>query len=76
MVAFEVTINGQRRYIAGHLEAKMLNVMFSGAADIGATRISVGVHGFVAVPGGPNGQLTTLSYPSDWPSTAWIRAVR
>lgn len=66
MIALEVTVNGQRRYVVGHLDAKVLNVIVSGyTGPIGDVPIpvSLGIRSYLAVPNGSDGQMTTLSYP-------------
>jgi hypothetical protein len=66
MVAFEVSINGKRRYVAGHGDAQALNIWmhasFPRIAPVGGL---FGVHGSVAVSSATEGQCETLSYPSD-----------
>jgi hypothetical protein len=66
MVAFEVSINGERRYVAGHADAQALNIWMHGSFPIiGSVRGLFGVHGSVAIPAANEGQSETLSYPSD-----------
>jgi hypothetical protein len=63
MVAFEVSVNGKRRYVAGHPDAQMLNICVTGSRP--AIAGLFGVHGLVAVPSKAEGELDTLSYPND-----------
>jgi hypothetical protein len=67
MVAFEVSVNGKRRYVAGHADAQMLNIWMHGSlpALAAVPGSSFGVLGSVAVPGTAEGGLHTLSYPND-----------
>jgi protein involved in polysaccharide export with SLBB domain len=58
MLALEVSVNGRRRYVAGHAGSQMLNVMISGNRELSAA----GVSAFVAVPNGAEPDLETLSY--------------
>jgi hypothetical protein len=58
MLALEVSINGQRRYVAGHAESQMLNVIISGNRHFS----SAGVGAFVAIPQSSDHNLATLSY--------------
>ncbi len=67
MVAFEVSVNGKRRYVAGHADARILNISMHGSllALAAMPASSFGVLGWVAVPGTGEGGLHTLSYPED-----------
>src|SRR5262249_23305498 len=62
MLAFEVTVNGKRRYVAGHPDAQSLQLILWGN-----TRFVPGanVNTFVAVPNDSPGGLATLSYQSE-----------
>jgi len=66
MVGFEVSVNGKRRYVAGHAQAQSLHIwMHGGFPAIAAVRGLFGVHGSVAIPAANPRQSETLSYPSD-----------
>jgi hypothetical protein len=66
MIAFEISVNGKRRYAAGHADAQALNIWMHGSFPAIATvRGLFGVHGSVAIPAAKQGQSETLSYPSD-----------
>ncbi len=58
MLAFEVTVNGERRYVAGHVDGHSVQPILWGS-DRGA-----GLNTFVAVPNDSPGGLATLSYES------------
>jgi hypothetical protein len=58
MLALEVSVNGQRRYVAGHVDAQMLKVIISGNRQYS----SAGIGAFVAVSQGANPDLATLAY--------------
>jgi protein involved in polysaccharide export with SLBB domain len=58
VLAFEVSVNDQRRYIAGHAGSQMLHVVISGNRQ----SFTAGVHAFVAVPQSGKSDLATLSY--------------
>jgi hypothetical protein len=58
MLALEVSVNGQRRYVAGHADSQMLQVIISGNREFS----SAGIGAFVAVPDGAKPNLATLSY--------------
>ena len=62
MLAFEVTVNGKRRYVAGHPDAESLQLIVWGSS-----RLSPGasINTFLAVPGGAAGGPSTLSYKSE-----------
>ena len=62
MLAFEVTVNGKRRYVAGHPNAETLQLIVWGNSRFphGAS-----INTFVAVPSGAAGGLSTLSYKSE-----------
>jgi hypothetical protein len=62
MVAFEVSVNGKRRYLAGHDDAQFLQIEMTGNF---LGRGVFGVNGFVALPTAREGQLETLSYPGE-----------
>lgn len=59
MLAFEVTVNGNRRYIAGHPDAASVQLLLWGRNqfDRGASLTT-----FVAVPNDSPGGLATLAY--------------
>jgi hypothetical protein len=59
MLAFEVTVNGNRRFIAGHLDAASVHLLLWGRNrfERGASLTS-----FVAVPSDSPGGQATLSY--------------
>jgi hypothetical protein len=62
MLAFEVLVNGTRRFVAGHSDARMLNVHLSAWSPSGfAPNLSLA--GSVAVPREVEGRLETLVYP-------------
>jgi hypothetical protein len=66
MVAFEILINGKRRGIAGHRDARLLTVWLNGhVPELAGVPTALGIHAAVAIPAGPDGQLETLSYPYD-----------
>ncbi len=58
MLALEVSVNGQRRYIVGHAESQMLKVIVSGNRRF----LSAGVGAFVVVSEGADVNLATLAY--------------
>jgi hypothetical protein len=62
MLAFEVTVNGKRRYIAGHADAQSLQLILWGAARF---EPAASLNTFVAVPNNSPGGLATLSYESE-----------
>jgi hypothetical protein len=59
MLAFEVTVNGKRRYVAGHPDEHSLHLTLWGnnRFERGAS-----INTFVAVPNDSPGGLATLSY--------------
>jgi hypothetical protein len=66
MIAFEVSINGKRRYVAGHQDARILTLWVNGSvSNIPGIPISLGILGTVAVPAATDGQFETLLYPRD-----------
>jgi hypothetical protein len=56
MLAFEVTVNGKRRYVAGHADAQSVQLILWGSHG------AAGLTTFVAVPNDSPGGLATLSY--------------
>ena len=62
MLAFEVSINGKREYVAGHPDEQSLHLTLWGGNNFGSAAASVNT--FVAVPHNSPGGLATLSYPS------------
>ena len=62
MLAFEVSINGKRQYLAGHLDAQSLHLIVWGSAQFGQPMASVNTS--LAVPNTSPGGLATLSYDS------------
>jgi hypothetical protein len=58
MLALEVTVNGQRRYVAGHADSQLLKVIISGNRQFSFA----GIGPFVAVPKGAASDLATLMY--------------
>jgi hypothetical protein len=62
MLAFEVTVNGTRRYVAGHVNEHFLQLILWG--NNGFER-GGSINTFVAVPNDSPGGLATLSYPSE-----------
>ena len=58
MLALEVSVNGERRYVAGHAESQMLKVIISGNRQFS----SAGIGAFVAVPENSDSDLATLQY--------------
>lgn len=68
MVAFEVLVNGRRRYVAGHPDAQTLSIWVRGAfPGLTAVPAFLGMHGVVGLPSpsAGEGQLETLTYPGD-----------
>ena len=61
MLAFEVSINGKRQYLAGHPAERSLHAILWGSNQFGP-RASVTTS--VAVPNNSPGGLATLSYDS------------
>ncbi len=59
MLAFEVTVNGKRRYIAGHVDAQSVQLILWGTARF---EPAASLNTFVAVPNNSPGSLATLSY--------------
>ena len=62
MLAFEVTVNGKRRYVAGHADEQFLQLILWG--NNGVER-GASINTFVAVPADCPGGLATLSYQSE-----------
>ena len=64
MLAFELFVNGTRRFVAGHSDARMLSVrLFAWLNDPRGFTPNLSVAGSVAVPREAEGQLETLVYP-------------
>ena len=61
MLAFEVSVNGKRQYVAGHPDGQTLNLTLFGGNNF---RPAASVTTFVAVPDKPPGRFKSLSYPS------------
>ena len=59
MLAFEVTVNGKRRYVAGHVDAQSVQLVLWGGARFDP---AASLNTFVAVPNNSPGGLATLSY--------------
>ena len=59
MLAFEVTVNGKRRYVAGHVDAQSVQLILWGSDG------AAGINTFVAVPNDSPGGLATLSYAAE-----------
>ena len=64
MVAFEVLVNGKRRYVAGHTDAHFLQIEMTGTFPATASGVFA-VHGFFALPATKEDQLESSSYPSE-----------
>jgi hypothetical protein len=62
MLAFEVTINGKRRYLAGHVDEHSLHLILWGNNRFGRAAT---VNTSVAVPHDGPGGFATLSYDSE-----------
>jgi hypothetical protein len=62
MLAFEVSINGKRRYVAGHADAQMMYVIVSANRHAHGA----GVSAFIAIPHANSGGSATLSYQNDF----------
>ena len=56
MLAFEVTVNGKRRFAAGHVDSRSVQLILWGSDG------AAGLNTFVAVPNDSPGGLATLSY--------------
>ena len=63
MLAFEVTVNGKRRYVAGHVNEHSLNLILCGNSTFEPRGASIST--FVSVPNDSPGGLATLSYESE-----------
>ena len=62
MLAFEVSVNGKRRYVAGHVSEQSLQLILWGNNRF---ECAASVNIFVAVPNDSPGGRATLSYPSE-----------
>lgn len=62
MLAFEVTINGKRRYLAGHVDEHSLHLILWGNNRFGR---AASVNTSVTVPHDGPGGFATLSYDSE-----------
>ena len=61
MLAFEVTINGKRQYVAGHRDEQSLHLILWGSSQfVPAASVNTSVN----VPNDSPGGLATLSYDS------------
>jgi hypothetical protein len=63
MLAFEVTVNGKRRYVAGHVNEHSLHLTLWGNNRFEPRGASVST--FVSVPDDSPGGFATLSYESE-----------
>ena len=63
MLAFEVSVNGKRRYVAGHVNEQSLNLVLWGNNRFEPRGASINT--FVSVPNDSPGGLATLSYESE-----------
>src|SRR5262245_38883976 len=61
MLAFEVSINGRRQYVAGHHSEQSLHLILWGTNRFQA---AASVNTLIAVPNNSPGALATLSYGS------------
>ena len=61
MLAFEITVNGKRRYVAGHVDAQSVQLILWGNPRFDPAGL---LNAFVAVPNDSPGGLATLSYES------------
>ena len=61
MLAFEVSINGKRQYVAGHLDEHSLHLILWGSNQFGPL---ASVNTSVTFPNNSPGGLATLSYDS------------
>ena len=59
MLAFEVTVNGKVRYVAGHAEAQLVQLILWGNGRLEQT---ASLNTIVAVPNDSPGGSATLSY--------------
>jgi len=62
MLAFEITVNGKRRYVAGHPDEQFLNVILWGNARFAP---GASINTTVTMPDNNPSGLVTLSYPSE-----------
>jgi hypothetical protein len=60
MLAFEVSVNGKRQYVAGHPDGQTLHLTLFGGNNF---QPAASINTFVAVPNNSPGGLATLSYP-------------
>jgi hypothetical protein len=65
VVALEVSVNGKRRYVAGHIDASSLVVMVQVIRPFPEAPVSSILHGVVGVPVEGRQQTDSLPYPSD-----------
>lgn len=63
MLAFEVTVNGKRRYVAGHADEHSLQLILWGNNRFEPRGASINT--FVTVPSDSPGGFATLSYESE-----------
>ena len=62
MLAFEVSVNGKRRYIAGHRDEHSLQLILWGN---NRSQRGASVNTFITVPNESPGGFATLSYPPE-----------
>jgi hypothetical protein len=65
VIALEVSVNGTRRYVAGHINASSLVVMVQVIRPFPESPVSSRLHGVVGVPVEGRQQTDSLPYPSD-----------
>ncbi len=65
MIALEVSVNGNRRYVAGHIDASSLVVMVQVIRPFPEAPVLSRLHGVVGVPVEGRQQTDSLPYPSD-----------
>jgi hypothetical protein len=65
MVALEVSVNGKRRYVAGHIDASSLVVMVQVIRPVPQAPALPRLLGVVGVPVEGRQQTDSLPYPSD-----------
>ena len=63
MLAFEVAVNGKRRYVAGHRDEQFLQLVLWGRNRVELRGASINT--FIAVPNDSPGGSVTLSYPPE-----------
>jgi hypothetical protein len=65
MIALEVSLNGNRRYVAGHIDASSLVVMVQVIRPVPQAPALSRLHGVVGVPVEGRQQTDSLPYPTD-----------